>query len=63
MPIYEYHCNACENCFEVLVFPGDSEKIHCPSCRSEDVSRQMSCVSIGGGGSGADCKSGSGGFS
>jgi len=51
MPIYEYHCECCNQDFECLVF--GQEKPECPSCSSEDVCRLMSrCgfVSKGSGG-------------
>ncbi len=51
MPIYEYHCQKCNQDFERLVL-GD-ERPDCPACRSADVCRLMSScgfVSKGGGG-------------
>ncbi|MDY0219802.1 MAG: zinc ribbon domain-containing protein [Desulfobacterium sp.] len=40
MPIYEYKCNNCDNCFETLVLGGD--KPACPSCKSLDLARLIS---------------------
>jgi len=40
MPIYEYHCDHCDNELECLVF-GD-EKPACPACCEKNVSRLMS---------------------
>ena len=40
MPIYEYHCGACNQNFECLVF--GSEKPCCPKCHCENVERLMS---------------------
>ena len=60
MPIYEFQCESCEECFETLVFSGDREPVRCPDCDSEKVRRQMSCVSQAGG---TACKTGASGFS
>ncbi len=43
MPIYEYHCCACENDFEKLVFGND--EVVCPKCGGE-VKRLMSSCSF-----------------
>ncbi len=51
MPIYEYHCEKCNQDFERLVF-GD-ETPACSACDSTEVKRLMSAcgfVSKGGGG-------------
>jgi putative FmdB family regulatory protein len=51
MPIYEYHCEKCEQDFEYLVIGSDDPL--CPSCHSKKVCKQMSTfgfVSKGGGG-------------
>lgn len=45
MPIYEYRCEACETCFEMIVFSSDSRPVACPSCGTTEVRRQMSCTS------------------
>lgn len=42
MPIYQYQCNKCGHEFETLV--RSSEKPACPSCDSEDLTRQLSLV-------------------
>jgi putative FmdB family regulatory protein len=39
MPIYEYACAKCENCFEKLVFGRD--EVACPTCGGQ-VQRLMS---------------------
>ncbi len=49
MPIFEYHCNQCENDFEKLVF-NVSEKIICPKCKSKKVQRVMSTFAFSSGG-------------
>lgn len=40
MPIYEYACQACGLDFELLVL--GSRAPACPSCKSQDLERQMS---------------------
>lgn len=53
MPIYEYKCDKCGNCFEALRFASDSEAPVCPKCGSPQVQRQLSCFATGvGGGAG-----------
>ncbi len=74
MPIYEYHCAKCGNCFEHLQFASDGEKVACPACSSPQVERQLSSFAKGGGAAGgsgglglasaaAGHSCGSGGFS
>jgi putative FmdB family regulatory protein len=51
MPIYEYECEACGNCFEMLVFSGGDDDAACPQCSGKDVKRLMSaatCVGLSG---------------
>ena len=50
MPIYEYHCESCENDFEKLVLGGREPK-DCPSCESDQVSRLVSAFSFKSAGS------------
>jgi putative FmdB family regulatory protein len=42
MPIYEYHCCACENDFEKLVFGKD--EVVCPKCGGEVKRLMSSCT-------------------
>ncbi|MBL8564523.1 MAG: zinc ribbon domain-containing protein [Hyphomicrobiaceae bacterium] len=42
MPIYGFHCNACNKEFETLV--RSSETAECPSCGSTDLARQLSLI-------------------
>jgi putative FmdB family regulatory protein len=42
MPIYEYHCEECDNSFETLVRAGHDDDTQCPSCTSVNLSRKMS---------------------
>ena len=46
MPIYEYRCKCCLNCFEALVWSTvDGQRMSCPSCKSTDVERILSVFS------------------
>ena len=65
MPIYEYKCDDCGECFEKLVFNSEEKaKFECPKCGSGHTEKLMSCASFMGGSSSAFCSSGStGGFS
>mgnify|MGYP001561655318 CR=1 FL=1 len=49
MPIYEFHCDQCENEFEKLVL-NTSEKIACPKCKSKKIHRMMSAFAFSSGG-------------
>lgn len=51
MPIYEYRCQQCEQCFEKLVLTIDREpeELSCPGCGSADVQRLISRVSVSSG--------------
>ncbi|HJO61363.1 MAG TPA: zinc ribbon domain-containing protein [Desulfobacterales bacterium] len=46
MPIYEYRCKTCNNCFEKLVFITDDEPVVCPECSDRKVKRLLSCSSL-----------------
>ena len=48
MPIFEYKCNECNKDFEKLVFASEENNIHCPECKSPDVSKKMSTTSFMG---------------
>ena len=51
MPIYEYQCECCNQCFEKLVFAGDDEETICPNCCDTKVKRLMSaasCIGLSG---------------
>ncbi len=43
MPIFDFHCSACQNQFEDLVF-GD-EKAVCPKCGEQNIERMVSAPS------------------
>jgi len=64
MPIYEFKCEACDHCFEKLVFKGDETIVTCPECGEKNLEKMMSTSSFIGYGLGATCGAGSsGGFS
>ncbi len=44
MPIYEYHCLACGEAFEKLVF--GQAPVACPGCASADVARTLSMFGV-----------------
>ena len=51
MPIREFYCPACETVFEELLRSADkTERVNCPSCGSEDVSRKISVFAARAGG-------------
>jgi putative FmdB family regulatory protein len=46
MPIYEFRCLSCNNCFELLAVRKDETmEMKCPNCEGEEVERVLSCVS------------------
>ena len=59
MPIYEYHCEACGQDFECLVFGSDEPA--CSACSSKRVKRLMSaCGFVSRGASGETVSSSAG---
>jgi putative FmdB family regulatory protein len=51
MPIYEFRCLKCDECFELLIMKTDDQvEMRCPKCASEDFERVLSasCHSMGG---------------
>ena len=48
MPIFEFHCNSCNQDFEKLVFGADPE-VECPHCGQTKVEKLMSacCSKVG----------------
>lgn len=43
MPIYEFRCLSCNECFEFLVMSREeTADLRCPKCRSEEFERIMS---------------------
>ncbi len=64
MPIYEYQCETCDHCFELLVFSGKDEPDQCPRCNSQPVKRLLSVSCRLGGSDQDNCSTrSSGGFS
>ncbi len=55
MPLYEFRCLKCNECFEFLIMHNDDQmEMRCPACKSEDFERilSVSCHTIGGSSSG-----------
>lgn len=50
MPIYEYLCEECTHLFEALVI--HDEKVNCPKCNSQKLSKQYSRFGMSSGASG-----------
>lgn len=48
MPIYEFHCDACEKDSELLVRSADWEGTLCPHCDSPKLSKKLSVFAAGG---------------
>lgn len=47
MPIYEFRCLKCNECFEMLVMNSEETfETRCPKCKSEDFERIMSAASF-----------------
>ena len=52
MPIYEFRCLKCNDCFEFLLRNQEEQiELRCPNCKSEDFERVMSasCHAVGEG--------------
>jgi putative FmdB family regulatory protein len=52
MPIYEFRCTKCNECFEFLVMAEeDHVEMRCPTCKSEEFERVLSTTrySVGAG--------------
>ena len=66
MPMYEYKCQECGQCFEALIL-SPNEEVHCQKCGSRSVERQLSTFAVGSSAAGAGSPSskgcGSAGFS
>jgi len=45
MPIFEYHCEKCQEDFEQIVF-NSTAKIKCPKCQGGKVSKKVSAFSF-----------------
>ncbi|HOX39721.1 MAG TPA: zinc ribbon domain-containing protein [Candidatus Brocadiia bacterium] len=62
MPIYEFHCDACKEDFEVFL-QGFSQRIkpECPKCKSDRIRKKMSGFMAGASKSSSAKSSGNGG--
>ena len=45
MPIFEYHCENCQEEFEQIVFDSKA-KVKCPKCQGGKVSKKVSAFSF-----------------
>jgi putative FmdB family regulatory protein len=68
MPIYEYRCCCCKQCFETLILRSDEPPPVCPHCGAEQVERLLSSFACGSSPGSLDTPTaaagcGSGGFS
>jgi len=47
MPLYEYHCNNCDESFEKLVsFAEANQNPTCPGCQSRDTHKKISRIAV-----------------
>ena len=55
MPVYEYRCESCGECFEMLVrsMLQESPEVHCPACQGMEVRRVISAPVVHSGGLGS----------
>mgnify|MGYP000745246525 CR=1 FL=1 len=44
MPLYEYHCDACEHGFEALQKMSDEPLVHCPACDEASLRKLVSAA-------------------
>jgi putative FmdB family regulatory protein len=51
MPMYEFHCDACDSTFDERVSMNERDrKVPCPHCGSTRTGRKLSVVAVGAGG-------------
>jgi putative FmdB family regulatory protein len=50
MPIYEFHCEACERDSEILVRSTDWKNSECPHCGSKKLAKKFSTFAAAGAG-------------
>ena len=49
MPMYEFHCDACDTTFDHrTAINSRDEKTACPHCGSKKTGRKLSVVAVGG---------------
>lgn len=58
MPIYEYECECCGQCFEQLVFAGDENEVNCPQCGKSKLRKLVSSAGFFSDSSSGKCGSG-----
>ncbi len=61
MPIYEFHCEACERDSEILVRSADWRGAKCPHCGSAKLDKKFSTFASAGASTSAPTKKKSGG--
>jgi len=61
MPIYEFHCEACEKDSEILVRSSDWKGAKCPHCGSTKLAKKFSVFASRGAGNDAGPSGGGGG--
>lgn len=50
MPMYEFHCEACEKSFDHMTTMSQRDaKVVCPHCGSKKTGRKLSAVGVGAG--------------
>jgi putative FmdB family regulatory protein len=54
MPIYEFHCNACDRDSELLLRSAHWEGSKCPHCGSAKLAKKFSVFAASGSGESAD---------
>ncbi|HVT83125.1 MAG TPA: zinc ribbon domain-containing protein [Phycisphaerae bacterium] len=48
MPMYEFHCDACDSTFDHRTsINARDEKVACPKCGSKKTGRKLSVVAVG----------------
>ena len=47
MPIYEYQCEECDCCFELLITSSKDRRVLCPKCGAAQVKRLLSAACLG----------------
>ncbi|NLB52289.1 MAG: zinc ribbon domain-containing protein [Syntrophomonadaceae bacterium] len=45
MPIFEFHCQDCDNKFNLLISNNDKNKVKCPQCSSGNIKQLLSLFS------------------
>jgi putative FmdB family regulatory protein len=61
MPIYEFHCEACERDSEILIRSTDWKNSECPHCGSKKLAKKFSTFAAASAGESSSGKSSYGG--